>query len=527
MKYSENYHWKNIKKFQQSHDRLELLFWKTNTKLSKILNIYHKTNLSKRSWSILLYPWLYYYQSTLYDRWKIFLNEKNKNKKYVFKESNLSIKSGNDFFFLSQNNNWNNYIYSKIQKFYNQNLTKNHLFNKKIPKKNSYKNLIFLSMIFKPLKYFLYNTKHFVVDSPSFMLSNKKKNIYNYVIIRIINKLNQKLYSVYNYNHDERLRINDLIAKLKNNNSKSFENFFYNQVAYDMPCEVIEGFKIHSNFSIGFPKSSEIFSKYLHYNNFSFKIFLSKVLNVGGKINIIEHGGGLPWKRMNFSFEEKIFNKKYTWAKKHNINQEQFLNFSIKKKFYNNFKKTNNKKISIITSLIAKFLFKMSLSKQNFHYDGYILTTNQFIKKIKNKEKKNIFLKPHPSENIKYYKSVARRLKKENNLIKSYDKNIKFEDVINQSKILVCTDPETTFNLSMLSGVPTILLIDKNILELLNPKFTVLIKELIKSKILFCDYYNASKHINKIADNPYEWYNLENVKKTRMKFLKLSFGLNK
>ena len=117
MKYSENYHWKNIKKFQQSHDRLELFFWKTNTKLSKILNIYHKTNLSKRSWSILLYPWLYYYQSTLYDRWKIFLNEKNKNKKYVFKENDLSIKSGNDFFYLSQNNNWNNYKYFALGRF--------------------------------------------------------------------------------------------------------------------------------------------------------------------------------------------------------------------------------------------------------------------------------------------------------------------------------------------------------------------------------------------------------------------------
>ena len=39
--------------------------------------------------------------------------------------------------------------------------------------------------------------------------------------------------------------------------------------------------------------------------------------------------------------------------------------------------------------------------------------------------------------------------------------------------------------------------------------------------------FDASKHINKIVDNPYEWYNLENVKKTRMKYLKLSFGLNK
>ena len=527
MKYSENYYWKNKKKFQQSHDKLEQFFWKTNTRLSRILNIYHKTNYSKKSWSILLYPWLYYYQSTLYDRWKIFLNLKNKNKKYFFKGKSLSIKSGNDFFQLSQNNNWNNYIHSRIQKFYNKSLSKNHSFNKKIPKKNNLKIFIFFSMIFKSLKYFLYNAKPFMVDSPNFMMKNKKMNIYNYLIIKMINKINQKLYSIYDYNYDERLKINDLISKKRNSNSKSFENFFYSQVAYDIPCEVIEGFKIHSNFSIGFPESKEIYSKYMHYNNFGFKIFLSKVLNAGCKINIIEHGGGLPWKGMNFSFEEKIFYKKYTWAKKHNKNQEQVLNLSIKEKFYNNFKKSKNKKISIITSLVTKFLFKMSLSKQNFHYDDYILSINKFIKKLKNKEKNNIFLRPHPSENIKYHKPVSRDLKKENNMIKFYNKNIKFDDVINESKILICTYPETTFTLSMLSGVPTILLLDKNIFDLLNPKFTILIRELIKSKILFYNSFDASKHINKIINNPYAWYNLENVKKTRMKYLKLSFGLNK
>jgi len=112
-------------------------------------------------------------------------------------------------------------------------------------------------------------------------------------------------------------------------------------------------------------------------------------------------------------------------------------------------------------------------------------------------------------------------------MIKFYDKNIKFDDVIHESKILVCTYPETTFTLSMLSGVPTILLLDKNIFDLLNPKFTMLIRELVKSKILFYNSFDASKHINKIIDNPYAWYNLENVKKTRMKYLKLSFGLNK
>ena len=97
-----------------------------------------------------------------------------------------------------------------------------------------------------------------------------------------------------------------------------------------MPCELVEGFKIHSKFSISFPKSKEVFSKFLHYN-FSFKIFLSNALRTGSKINIIERGGGLPWKSMHFSFEEKIFNKKFTWAKKHKNKSKTIFKFFNKK----------------------------------------------------------------------------------------------------------------------------------------------------------------------------------------------------
>ena len=186
--------------------------------------------------------------------------------------------------------------------------------------------------------------------------------------------------------------MNNIISKFKKSNSKTFENFFYNQVAYDMPCELVEGFKIHSKFSISFPKSKEVFFQNFYITTILVsKIFLSNALRTGSKINIIEHGGGLPWKSMHFSFEEKIFNKKFTWAKKHKINQKQFLNFSIKNKFYNISKNSNNKKISIITTLIPKFFFKMSLSKQNFHYNEYISSITNFVRKLKDKEKKIFF----------------------------------------------------------------------------------------------------------------------------------------
>ena len=75
----------------------------------------------------------------------------------------------------------------------------------------------------------------------------------------------------------------------------------------------------------------------------------------------------------------------------------------------------------------------------------------------------------------------------------------------------------------MLSGSPTILLLEKNIFKLLNPKFTILIRELIKSKILFYNAFDASKHINNVIDNPYTWFNSRSTRRTRKNYLKLAF----
>ena len=63
MKNSDNFYWKNTNLFKKHHDYLQGFFWQSNKNLSKILNNYHRTNLSTKSWSIMLYPWLYYYQS--------------------------------------------------------------------------------------------------------------------------------------------------------------------------------------------------------------------------------------------------------------------------------------------------------------------------------------------------------------------------------------------------------------------------------------------------------------------------------
>ena len=525
MKNSDNFFWKNTNLFKKHHDYLQGFFWQSNKNLSKILNNYHRTNLSTKSWTIMLYPWLYYYQSALYDRWNKLIFKKYKNKKFPFKKKLYIINSSNEFFHLSQNDDWNNYIYSKIQNFKNNKTDESDLSKKKTKKKIESNNYLLVFYILKFIRFFYIKSDIFYADSLNF---NKKKNfrdIYNYFIFKIVNKIHNKLLLKYNYNYHSRLKISNLVKKLKNNDLKTFENFFYDQVSYDIPCELIEGLKIHIKYSIGFPKIKNIFTKFLHYNNLNFKIFASKILEKKGKLNILEHGGGIPWKSMNFFFEEKIFTKKYTWAKEFEFNQKQFSNFSIKNKYYNIYNKNfDNKKISIITTVIPKYFFKMALAIQNFHYQNYIIEINNFLKNIRKEQKENIFLKLHPSENDKYYKPGYKDLKKKNKVIKFFKKNQDFKYVIQKSKILVCTYPETTFTLSMLSGVPTILILDSNISNLLNPKFKKIIKSLIKSKILFINSTEAATHINKISENPIKWYDSKNVKKAREEYLKIAFN---
>ena len=109
-------HWFNQKEFKKDYYYLENFFWNTCSDLKKSLNEFHNLNLSTKTWSILLFPWLYEYTSVVYDRWLEVLNQKTK-KEFQFKKKNLYLKESKNFFYLSQNKNWNNFLYYKIQNF--------------------------------------------------------------------------------------------------------------------------------------------------------------------------------------------------------------------------------------------------------------------------------------------------------------------------------------------------------------------------------------------------------------------------
>ena len=108
--------------------------------------------------------------------------------------------------------------------------------------------------ILKFIRLLFIKSEIFYSDNLSFNKKNKIRNIYNFLILKVIFVFNKKLSSNYEYDLYRRSEIFNLIKKEKKNNLKSFENFFYDQVAYDLPCELIEGFHIHSKYSNSFQK---------------------------------------------------------------------------------------------------------------------------------------------------------------------------------------------------------------------------------------------------------------------------------
>jgi len=110
----------------------------------------------------------------------------------------------------------------------------------------------------------------------------------------------------------------------------------------------------------------------------------------------------------------------------------------------------------------------------------------------------------------KYYKKIFKK-----NIIR----HTRLEKCINSAKIVVCVYPQTTFSNAMYSEVPTILFFNKDH-YIFHDKFSKLIQQLVKNKIIFYDPRLAAIHLNAIWKNPYDWYNSYEVKKVRNLFLK-------
>jgi putative transferase (TIGR04331 family) len=90
-------------------------------------------------------------------------------------------------------------------------------------------------------------------------------------------------------------------------------------------------------------------------------------------------------------------------------------------------------------------------------------------------------------------------------------------DLIYNSKLVVCTYPQTTFFEAMFSGNPVVLIYMEKYWEL-DSTYSDLIEQMKDAKIVFSSPTKAADHINSIWDNPMHWWESDEVISVRDSF---------
>ncbi len=236
------------------------------------------------------------------------------------------------------------------------------------------------------------------------------------------------------------------------------------------------------------------------------------------KLILSEHGGGIPYKYMHYNITNQIFNDQIIWVKNkiftdgQKIKQQQLTAGRLINLKEISLKKTNavkNKFISLITMesyLHAKQCIALpsSLILEDFKQKKDLLNL------LKDK---NIRFKIKPFKNRGW--NLSKKYKY--NFGKNSLVNLSTKDLIKKSKLLICGYPETPLMESMISGVPTLLLYLEKYWKFEND-YQELIKDMADNKMLFTSSKKAFEHISNIHENPYEWWNSNNVLRVRKKF---------
>ena len=370
---------------------LEKFYYREIHKITRNLNKIHKTNFSYKYWAILLFPWLQNYIAVLYDRWKILSDLEKKNINFIkikLTKKIKPIKNSNDFYALSQSTYFNQYLFEDILDFKKNSKQKN--FYSLIKKKKFYFNyLLFVSIGKNVLSLDKFKICNFYLD----VNFNKKKilffEIFRKLYIKIITKVNNILYHKYEYDLNLRLKIsNDILGNIQSK-KKDFQNYFYSRFFLDIPSELIEGYKIHSDLGIKFIRSKNTYSMYSHFNDFSHKLYLAERKISKDQIISLEHGGSFPHYRMNFNFEENFFDKKFTWYKKHFNNHKQYRNIDLFKRCSKDFNLGN--KIIILGTETSKYLTKIIFSSTSSNIYSKMNMIESLYKSIKKDLKKMFF----------------------------------------------------------------------------------------------------------------------------------------
>ena len=505
-------------KFEIDYDYLEQFYERLLASLTITLNHYHNVDYSTRYWRIVLGPWLLTYVSAVWNRWeslRIAFEEYefdetillNPDIEYEAPSSHLNAMN-----LIANSHLWNHMLYARILK---TSYSKKIKFTNKVYYRTDYSHESTHNARKKTLKYIAISWIDRLLGS--IQNNHKIALVTSYFDLRSLVKISLKigqiprLYTEFDkvikmpkiLSSDRKLTL-DLMCQ------SQFENFVRCNVLLDAPVPYIEGYRvIRSNAFHILPNCKVIFDANSYWYNELFKKWCAETVELGGRLIVSEHGSSLQSKYQSFSHESKISDIYVVWRKALKKNQIQLP----PNKMVNRSKgKSNGDCLAIIGVEFplygARYCSGTISTLTLYDYHQKL----EFINMLNFNIRKLVKIRQKKDGNWEINKRYSDKLGEE---VLSSSSNLLEE--FNNSKIIVCTYPETTFFEAMHSKIPTILLYKKEYWEL-HPEFDDLVRKMKLANIIFSDPVSASSHINRIWNDPRLWWDSQTVIDVRKEF---------
>lgn len=509
------YHWNDSEKLNKDYKFLYSLYYKLLKALTLKLNQMHQTNKKERYWHIIIGSWLSRYLVCSFDRWES-ISQAFDNfdiSKIFYKQinyKNLIPSDISEFNKFTQTDIWNNHLISEIIKF---NFKKINL--EEMPfKENSDEKKYQLNKNMKNAPFYL----KFLDKCISYLQKNPKLVLYktylgkeNNVLLYLKTKTIPRLFLEF----EKKINLPKPIDREKINFSfqitNEFEKFITKNIFKNLPVTYLEGYKTVDSFCKNISYNPELIISAMSDRYDLLSIWIADKTSYKTKYFFSEHGGiieDLP------KFDNSI--KKSDCYLSWNLSDKQNT-FQISPQFYT--KKIHKRKLND-----GKYLYIIltgtTLYNTIAHYD---LKSDQFLetydklqslKNLPNQIKDNLKFKLHPGSKIW---SMKERIEDNfgKNMISKY---VKMNDVFKTSKILLNIDFQTAFYESMNSGKPTIVYTDRKFTNNINPRIKKIFEKFVEENIIFDNFENLKKHLDKIWDDPLNWWESDTINNLKKEF---------
>ena len=535
--------WQNAKNLIKDFDYVNEVYEKNLTYLTKFLNSFHKVNLPKQYWRMLIGTWLYRFICVVFERWNTL---KEINTKY--KKINIEILKYNsekfipygmeDFFYFINDDDWNSYIYFEI--------INNFKFNS-INKKNKNKNLIIQDS----------DTIYSKLSSDNYSYKNKIFNHFQRLFLKYNNNLEYFIFDTYQSNLDE-IKINFLLNKkpllfkslkfydlypslvsarekisnIRNIDNKipknNFDYFLSNFCKKNIPKCYLEYFDLTERVLKKYmlPKKPRVIFSTLGVAGRSTLMdrYVANKIIIGTKFIIAQHGGNYGQHKAHWStiHEHKISHKFLSWGFKFKSNT---IPLGIIKKKLKKFKYNKDNKLILFETRPGKtYVDNITIDNGAINFSNYIKKIYDFFSNLKDGAILNeLRVKLHYQDYGLYEKEILLR---SNNKIIFIDSASSTRLFYNKAKLVIHTFPGSGHLEAMASNTPQLIFFVNDI-NLLKPKTK---KYFIQFKKLGIFHDNPISLINKLKEiykDPEKWWFSSKVQVIRRKYAKEFAILNK